>query len=28
MAEVKLALRQQFAKVFGYETEKQACLMS
>ena len=27
MAEVKLALRQQFAKVFGYETEKQACLM-
>jgi lipoyl(octanoyl) transferase len=28
MDEVKLALRQQFAKVFGYETEKQACLMS
>lgn len=28
MAEVKLALRQQFAKVFGYETEKLACLMS
>ena len=28
MAEVKLALRQQFAKVFGYEMEKQACLMS
>ncbi|HEU0122314.1 MAG TPA: lipoyl(octanoyl) transferase LipB [Bryobacteraceae bacterium] len=28
MAEVKLALREQFAKVFGYETEKLACLMS
>jgi len=28
MAEVKLAVRQQFANVFGYETEKLACLMS
>jgi len=28
MDEVKLAVRQQFAKVFGYETEKLACLMS
>ncbi|MFN0101560.1 MAG: lipoyl(octanoyl) transferase LipB [Bryobacteraceae bacterium] len=28
MDEVKPALRQQFAKVFGYETEKLACLMS
>ena len=26
--EVKLVLRQQFGKVFGYETEKLACLMS
>lgn len=26
--EVKLVLRQQFETVFGYETEKQACLMS
>jgi lipoyl(octanoyl) transferase len=26
--EVKLVLRQQFAKVFGYETEKLECLMS
>lgn len=28
MDEVKLVLRQQFETVFGYETEKQACLMS
>lgn len=28
MDEVKLAVRLQFAKVFGYETEKLACLMS
>jgi lipoyl(octanoyl) transferase len=28
MNEVKPALRQQFAQVFGYETEKLACLMS
>lgn len=28
MSEVKLALREQFEKVFGYETEKQAWLMS
>jgi lipoyl(octanoyl) transferase len=28
MDEVKLVLRQQFGKVFGYETEKLACLMS
>lgn len=28
MSEVKLALRLQFAEVFGYETEKLACLMS
>jgi lipoate-protein ligase B len=28
MSEVKLALRLQFAKVFGYEMEKLACLMS
>ena len=27
MDEVKLAAREQFAKVFGYETEKLACLM-
>lgn len=28
MDEVKLVLRRQFETVFGYETEKQACLMS
>ena len=28
MDEVKAAVREQFAKVFGYETEKLACLMS
>ena len=28
MDELKLVLRQQFGKVFGYETEKLACLMS
>ena len=28
MSEVKLAVRHRFAEVFGYETEKLACLMS